>query len=406
MEKHWRGKGKGATLEAFWSKVLSFPRREDTPPVIKHGRHILVSILRGGLFFLAVTTGEMPSLLVVELLHRIVDVFEEYFGSASVSALTKAFSVAYQLLDEMVDHGYPLITEPNALQSLISKPSLGRRLSSFVTGSSGVKDSIDKGALSVIPWRKTGVSYINNELLMDIVEEVDAILAANGSVVKADIRGTFSVNCKLTGMPDVTLHTTAPAACADASLHPCVRIARFARDKVLSFVPPDGNFVLLRYRAPDAKLTVPVYCTPTLTWRDGVARTSFVIGTKHMSQAAGSARSSTMGSSGISSASFGFGAASSGAGVRATGGIAGGGTSSSVPVEEVVLTITFPKNYVGVDLSSEVGSITFEESTNVSGRARVSNTPCTAHTPSSPATLPRRPLCGPLAPWTVTAQPR
>ena len=115
--------------------------------------------------------------------------------------------------------------------------------------------------------------FLSSGLVVSVfVEEVDAILNANGSVVKADVRGTFAVNCKMSGTPDITLSTTAPGAMGDAALHPCVRIARFARDKVLSFVPPDGHFVLMRYRAPEARLTVPVYFTPTITWKDGVAR--------------------------------------------------------------------------------------------------------------------------------------
>jgi len=367
MEKHWRGKAPGATLEAFWESVLSRPRREDMPPVVKHGRTVLVSILRGGLFFLAVTTGEMPSLLVVELLHRIVDVFEHYFGSCSAASLTKAFSVAYQLLDEMIDHGYPLITEPNALESLIDKPSLKRRLSSFVTGSSGVKDSIDNGALSVIPWRKTTVSYVKNEFWMDIVEEVDAVLAANGSVVHADVRGTFAANSKMSGMPDLTLYVTDTNVVTDSSLHPCVRLARFARDKVISFVPPDGHFTLFRYRAPNARLTVPLYLTPSIKWRDGVAKAKFIVGTKPMSQAIGGrAVSSTMSSGGISSDSFSFGAAAGGAGgVHSTGGISGGSTAAQVAVEDVVVRLVFPKAVESVNLTTASGHTAFDGKSNV-----------------------------------------
>lgn len=33
-----------------------------------------------------------------------------------------------------------------------------------------------------MPWRKTGVKYSQNEVYLDIVEEVDAILGVNGQV--------------------------------------------------------------------------------------------------------------------------------------------------------------------------------------------------------------------------------
>ena len=30
-------------------------------------------------------------------------------------------------------------------------------------------------------------------------------------------------------------------------MHPCVRLSRYERDKVMSFVPPDGKFKLASY---------------------------------------------------------------------------------------------------------------------------------------------------------------
>ena len=31
------------------------------------------------------------------------------------------------------------------------------------------------------------------------------------------------------------------------NMHPCVRLSRYERDKVMSFVPPDGKFKLASY---------------------------------------------------------------------------------------------------------------------------------------------------------------
>jgi hypothetical protein len=59
-----------------------------------------------------------------------------------------------QLLDELSDNGIAMITEPNALHSLIAPPSVGRRMLEFVTGKSRVSETIGAAAMSVIPWRK------------------------------------------------------------------------------------------------------------------------------------------------------------------------------------------------------------------------------------------------------------
>ena len=46
--------------------------------------------------------------------------------------------------------------------------------------------------LSNVPWRRQGVKYANNEAYFDCVEEVDAIIDANGATVSAEIHGNVS----------------------------------------------------------------------------------------------------------------------------------------------------------------------------------------------------------------------
>jgi len=53
---------------------------------------------------------------------------------------------------------------------------------------------------------------------------------------------------------------------SDPSFHPCVRLKRFEQDKTVSFVPPDGCFELLTYRATKKfdQVPCPLYCKPQI----------------------------------------------------------------------------------------------------------------------------------------------
>jgi hypothetical protein len=85
----------------------------------------LFSILRDGLSYLAITHSEVSPLLILEFLHRVADIFVQYFGSpADESAIKDNFSTVYQLLEETLDNGWPLTTEPNALQAVIRPPTV------------------------------------------------------------------------------------------------------------------------------------------------------------------------------------------------------------------------------------------------------------------------------------------
>lgn len=49
-----------------------------------------------------------------------------------------------------------------------------------------------------------------------------------------------------------------PRILDDVSFHPCVRFKRWESERVLSFIPPDGNFTLMNYHVSSQKL-VPLY---------------------------------------------------------------------------------------------------------------------------------------------------
>lgn len=99
-----------------------------------------------------------------------------------------------------------------------------------------------------MPWRKAGVSHSNNEIYIDIVEEIDAIISNTGDVISYDISGSIQAQSNLSGVPDLLLTFNDATLVDDCSFHPCVRYTRFEKDKVVSFVPPDGPFELMRYR--------------------------------------------------------------------------------------------------------------------------------------------------------------
>lgn len=119
---------------------------------------------------------QVAALSIIEFLHRIFDIFSDYFGEVTSKSIRDNFSTAYQLLEETLDNGHPMITEPNALHSLIAPPTILGRMANFVTGkASNVGETLGEGAMSIIPWRASGVKYAQNEIFFDIIEEVDAI---------------------------------------------------------------------------------------------------------------------------------------------------------------------------------------------------------------------------------------
>lgn len=180
-----------------------------------------------------------------------------------------------------MDYGYPFTTEPNVLKEMIPPPSVLSRLTTVATGKSFLSEELPDGTLSNMPWRKTGVKYSQNEIYLDIIEEIDGVFDRNGQIISLEVTGVIMANSRLSGMPDLTLQFTDPSVIDDCSFHPCVRYSRYDRDKVVSFVPPDGQFELMRYRVNSASfISPPCYCQPQFTHETskGKGHLSLVLG--------------------------------------------------------------------------------------------------------------------------------
>ncbi|CAN7992752.1 unnamed protein product [Ixodes hexagonus] len=282
IEKHWKKVIHRSVCDYFFEVQKKVASPEEIPPVISTPHHYLINIYRSKMFFVAVTMSEVPPLFVIEFLHRVVDTFADYFSDCTEFLIKEHYVVVYELLDEMLDNGFPLATESNILKELIKPPNILRTLANTVTGRTNLSATLPTGQLSNVPWRRTGVKYTNNEAYFDVVEEVDAIIDKSGSVISAEIQGYVDCCIKLSGMPDLSLTFVNPRLFDDVSFHPCVRFRRWESERVLSFVPPDGNFRLMSYHIGSQSIVaIPIYVRHQITFREaGGGRMDITLGPK------------------------------------------------------------------------------------------------------------------------------
>lgn len=131
-------------------------------------------------------------------------------------------------------------------------------------------------------WRRADIKYRKNEAFVDVIEDVNLLMSATGTVLRADVNGQIVMRAYLTGTPEckfglndqmlvdsgsppdregpignrdgATKATRAAAGSVtleDCQFHQCVQLGKFDTDRTISFVPPDGEFELMRYRATE-----------------------------------------------------------------------------------------------------------------------------------------------------------
>ena len=232
------------------------------------------SITHANLLLLCTSSREAPALAILEFLNRIVDVFEDFLGSPLISTkIEDNYEVIAQLLNEMCDGGVVCNTEGNALREQVEISStigklftqVGIPTSSPALGPSSNLAATLKAASSTstgpaIPWRKQNVRHTSNELYVDIVENLAVVFAPSGRPMSARAEGSILFTSKISGVPDLLLVLNAPGGTSTSksagisrtmqlpTFHPCVRLSRWKEHAgELSFVPPDGRFMLAGY---------------------------------------------------------------------------------------------------------------------------------------------------------------
>ena len=219
-----------------------------------------------------------------------------------------------------------------------------------------------------IPWRRANVRHTSNELYVDIVETLSVTLAPSGRPLAAFANGSIAFTSKISGVPDLVLNLTVPGGKQAMHrvfelpvFHPCVRLARWnERPGELSFVPPDGKFVLAGYEVnllpsndlasrSTKNVNLPVSVEVLISL--GPTGSEFEVRLLLSSTFAGSSSSS--------SSAARPGTAPRGPGRPPT--LFGGGSSSAGPsLQDVVVTIPIPQGVRNVtDLRASRGEAQF-----------------------------------------------
>jgi len=187
--------------------------------------------------------------------------------------LRNNFTLIYELLDELLDHGYPQTMSVDVLQLYIT---LGSARSGTEAKPSAELTSQITGAK--IDWRAEGIRHRKNEVFIDVLESVNLLMSHTGVVLRNDVTGQVMMRTCLTGMPECkfglndklimdresgTRRNTPGVEIDDCTFHRCVRLGKFDADRTITFIPPDGEFELMRYRITD-NVNLPFRLIPAL----------------------------------------------------------------------------------------------------------------------------------------------
>ncbi|KAA3462653.1 AP-1 complex subunit mu-2 [Gossypium australe] len=299
--RDYRGDVSAAQAERFFTKLIEKegdPQSQD--PVVYDNGVTYMFVQHSNVYLMTATRQNCNAASLLFFLHRVVDVsvFKHYFEELEEESLRDNFVVVYELLDEIMDFGYPQYTEAKILSEFIKTDAYRME----------VTQRPPMAVTNAVSWRSEGINYKKNEVFLDVVESVNILVNSNGQIIRSDVVGALKMRTYLRSLGQSSQYLSssvpalqgivvifdlkdAPHACGylfilfgfnlcfsgmpecklglndrvlleaqgrvtkgkaidleDIKFHQCVRLARFENDRTISFIPPDGSFDLMTYR--------------------------------------------------------------------------------------------------------------------------------------------------------------
>ncbi|XP_039296439.1 AP-2 complex subunit mu [Nilaparvata lugens] len=270
-------------VDAFRVNVIH-ARQQVRSPVTNIARTSFFHIKRANIWLAAATKQNVNAAMVFEFLLKVIDVMQSYFGKISEDNIKNNFVLIYELLDEILDFGYPQNSDTGVLKTFITQQGVKSQ-------SKEEQAQITSQVTGQIGWRREGIKYRRNELFLDVLEYVNLLMSPQGQVLSAHVAGKVVMKSYLSGMPECKFgindklvmdskggsgggggggngsgklggsggggmmggeeagRSGKPVVVIDdCQFHQCVKLSKFETEHSISFIPPDGEFELMRYR--------------------------------------------------------------------------------------------------------------------------------------------------------------
>lgn len=262
----------------FWSGDLTELHHQaisgDCPPFFRDKGVSYTFVRKAGLYVVAASRAwDVSPLMYIEMLTRSVKVLKDFVGTFSEDAIRKNFALVYELLDEMVDNGVVQEMSSERLRPYIFNVPVASTPAETpaATQNDGIVARMRRGEW-MDKTRKstaTSVSIIDggkdrkNEIYIDIIERLNVVFNAHGSVVTSEVDGTIVMKSFLAGTPDLYLglnedlvvgrgdagRARYATVCLDSvNFHEAADYSRFESERTLMMRPPDGEFTVMNYR--------------------------------------------------------------------------------------------------------------------------------------------------------------
>ena len=245
--------------DIFFRNVNFYTEEEIAPPLFNVEGINFIYVKTEDLYIAISTLDNASPNYYLEVLDRLMKVIKDHIGDLTEETIRKNFVLIYEIIDEMIDFGYPQLSDTEQVKQFVfTEPVV--ELKNINT----IKEIFNKNTKSNESAKKsitvTNDAKSKNEIFVDIIEKVTCLFSKNGTILSSGIDGCIKMKSYLKNSPELRIvlsdeiiigKTSYGAGRMELSGYNfCqgVRPKDFESQRTLYIVPPEGEFILMNYR--------------------------------------------------------------------------------------------------------------------------------------------------------------
>ena len=242
--------------DIFFHNVNFIKEEEIAPPLFNIDGINFIYVKTDDLYIVISTLDNASPNYYLEVLDRIIKVIKDHIGILNEETIRKNFVLIYEIIDEMIDFGYPQLSDTEQVKEFVfTEPVVDlKNLNRFREIFNSNIKSKEGAERSIIDKNNA------NEIYVDIIEKITCLFNKNGSIISSGIDGCIKMKSYLKNSPEMKIIFTDDIILGKSSYgggrmslagyNFCqgVRTSDFENERVLYIIPPQGEFILMNYR--------------------------------------------------------------------------------------------------------------------------------------------------------------
>ena len=230
---------------------------DNFPPMFQENGMSFFYKKHQNIFVVGVGKGEQDAIQQICFLDSVVEMLKEFFGEVNMKIVMDNKFMISEMLSEIANNGWPQVTEKKMVKKFLiyntNKISFEKSKKNFT------KDIKLKA-----PWKYKHHHHAKNKIFLDVFEKINMIIDPKGKVLRSEVERTIHMNSKSSGILKLKLGLNDKKSfnlrksqklkkrklveIQDIKFHSCVQLDTFENEGMIMFVPPVGEFDLIKYR--------------------------------------------------------------------------------------------------------------------------------------------------------------